>query len=135
VLPVGGFTVEGVPLLGLFEFVAFGFDPGFEVSGFDPGLVALGLVAFGFVVPGEPEPAPGVEGVVCGVVAVGGGAAPVGGAADPGVELCPVPLPADPLLPADPAEPALCATTQAEHPRRTNTMANFFADFIVCPLI
>jgi len=103
-----------------------------------PGVGFVGLVVFA----GEPEPAPGVCGVVCGVavpacgVAVPGGgvavlpggvAVPGGGVAAPGVELCP----AEPLLPAaEPAEPALCATTHAEQQRSTNIIANFPGEFI-----
>jgi hypothetical protein len=94
------------------------------------------------VFAGEPEPAPGVCGVVCGVavpaggvavepggvaVEAGGVAVPGGGVAVPGVELCPV----EPLLPAaEPAEPALCATTHAEQQTSTNNIANFLGEFI-----
>lgn len=78
VLPVGGgvvplapgFTVEGLalpglPLPGLFEFgVVAGLEaPGAVLPGFEFGGVAFGLVPFGLeVLPGEPEPAPGVWG-------------------------------------------------------------------------
>ncbi len=127
-LPVGGFTVEGVlfpgvTLPGLLEFgVVLGFEPGFEVSGLEPGLAVLGFVEPGVVVPGfvvlpgDPDPAPGVCGVVCGVVP------PVEGLVEPGVELCPVALPPEP---ADPEEPALWATAQAEHPANSISIANF----------
>jgi hypothetical protein len=138
VLPVGGFTggvlFPGVALPGLFEFgVVLGFEPGFEVSGLEPGLAVLGfvepgVVEPGFVVlPGEPDPAPGLCGVVCGVVP------PVEGVVEPGVELCPVALPPDPALPADPAEPAepaLWATAQAEQPANNISIANFLRLFI-----
>jgi len=56
---------------------------------------------------------------------------PGGGVVDPGVELCPVePLLLPDPLPAEPAEPALCATTQAEQLRRIKSIANLRREFI-----
>jgi hypothetical protein len=132
VVAVFGFTVEGCVLLPGVGFVVE-FDPGIV-----PGVGFEGLVVFA----GDPDPAPGVDGVVCGVavpaggvaVLAGGVAVPGGGVAVPGVAV----RPAAPGLPV--AEPALWATTQAEQQRRTNSIANFLGESIfgeiifICPL-
>ncbi len=152
VLPVGG----GVVLLvgGAVPSLVGGsvgcMLPGFELA--DPGLfelgsLALGLFGFdepGFMFPGEPLPAPGVCGVLCGFVP------PVErfpAVPAPGVEPCPAepcpvepcPVepcappaePAEPLPPAPPAPPPpACATAHAEQARSTMVNADFLRDVI-----
>lgn len=98
-LPGVGFVVE--------------FDPG-TVPGLEFGLWGFGLE----VLLGEPDPAPGGCGVVCGV--------DVPAVAEPrapgfGLELCP----AEAFPVAEPLDPALCAITQAEQQRRTDNVRNF----------